>query len=266
MPAPTLQAYLVALVQSWAPPGGTALAYLFSALGAEHFYLLVIPCLLWHARWEVALKAARVMVLTDLCGAWIKYSLLWPRPDPPLARFLEPSPGFVSTHAALSMAVALVLASGYPRARPWLALWALGVAWSRLQLGVHFPLDILGGWAVAAIVAALVLKFGEDSRRTSHLSIVLGLFMLAIWPEGGVDSLQRDLGLLLGFEGALLWRLKGELHAPAPPPIPLWQGFLRLLLILALYVGLKELALPRLLRYAVLGIAAAYRSRRAEKP
>jgi undecaprenyl-diphosphatase len=47
--------------------------------------------------------------------------------------------------------------SGVPQ--PWrgmlaaaLAIWALGVSWSRLALGVHYATDVIGGWLLGAIV------------------------------------------------------------------------------------------------------------------
>lgn len=235
------------------------LARLFSALGSEHFYLLLIPALLWFAPWSTALRAARAMVWADFAGEWIKWSLLWPRPPAALAVAEETSPGFVSTHASISLAVAIVLAKDHPRSRPWLALWVLGVGWSRLRLGMHFPIDILGGWLLGAMLAVLILRFVDDSRRASYFSLGSGLLLAALWPEGGGESLQRDLGMLLGFEAGLLQRLRGAERAEPAPPLSTAAGVARLILMLALYVGLKLLGVPRLARYFTLALVASYR-------
>ncbi len=259
MPGLLFQDATVAATQTWSPPGGETLARLLSSLGGEYLYLLLIPGLLWFAPWEMAVRAARGMVLADMVGEWIKWTLMWPRPDAALALAQETSPGFVSTHASISMAVALLVGEARPRLRPWLALWVLGVGWSRLRLGVHYPGDVLGGWVVGTTVALLLWKFSEDSRRSSAGTLLFGLFLAAIWPEGGGESLQRDLGMLLGLEVGLLQRLRAGLQPP-PPPLPPGPAAGRLLLLLLGYIGLKTLGCPRLLRYAVLALIASWRS------
>lgn len=205
------------------------------------------------------MRAARAMVLVDLLGEWIKWTLLWPRPEAPFALAQEPSPGFVSTHAAISIAVAGLVGGEKPKLRPFLALWVVGVGWSRLRLGVHFPIDVLGGWLLGALVAAALWRWGGDSPRTTYGVVALTLIVAALWPEGGAESLQRDLGLLFGLEFGLLQRHRGGQASPAEP-LPPGQGALRLLLLLFSYFGLKALGWPRLLRYLVLALIASWRA------
>ncbi|GAB3583948.1 phosphatase PAP2 family protein [Hymenobacter daeguensis] len=65
--------------------------------------------------------------------------------------------GFLSSHAANSMALAvfllLVLPAGRFRATKTLAfIWAVLLSYSRMYLGAHYPSDVLGGAAIGALL------------------------------------------------------------------------------------------------------------------
>jgi undecaprenyl-diphosphatase len=73
--------------------------------------------------------------------------------------YLGGSFGTVSGHAATSMAIALTAAGIYRR---WwfssvAALYVILVCYSRMYLGVHFPLDILFGVCGGTIIGSLML-------------------------------------------------------------------------------------------------------------
>ena len=61
---------------------------------------------------------------------------------------------FPSDHATIFSAVGLTLVFGYARSLAGWAILALGmcVAWARIFLGVHFPLDMLGAVAIVCMV------------------------------------------------------------------------------------------------------------------
>lgn len=79
--------------------------------------------------------------------------------------------GFYSAHASNTMAVAVffisLLGSRYRFLWPLLALWSLAIAYSRVYIGVHYPLDILGGvlaglfigWLFSRLYSLAVNKF-----------------------------------------------------------------------------------------------------------
>lgn len=69
-----------------------------------------------------------------------------------------PEASFPSDHATLLFGLALPLLPA-AASRLWgviFLLLALGTAWARVYLGVHFPADMLGGLAVAVVAWALV--------------------------------------------------------------------------------------------------------------
>lgn len=66
--------------------------------------------------------------------------------------------GFVSSHAANSFALALYSSLLF-RNKPYtifIFIWALINAYSRIYIGVHFPLDIIGGAAIGFISVGIV--------------------------------------------------------------------------------------------------------------
>lgn len=61
--------------------------------------------------------------------------------------------GFASSHAANTFGLAVFLnlkMRGKLRFLPWLFLWATVISYTRIYLGVHYPLDILIGGLVGA--------------------------------------------------------------------------------------------------------------------
>lgn len=74
---------------------------------------------------------------------------------------------FPSGHAMSSMSFALVLIIlTWNSSWRWLtvifgSLFVIGIAWTRLYLGVHYPSDIIGGWMIAIAWSMVVLLMGK---------------------------------------------------------------------------------------------------------
>ena len=111
---------------------------------------------------------ALMIAATDQLANLFKYGFERLRPcyDPDLegvVRLVKDSCGgqfgYFSAHAANSFAVAAFFAVGfksYLRILPlFLFLWAAMVAYSRIYIGVHFPLDVLTGIAIGLLNGVL---------------------------------------------------------------------------------------------------------------
>jgi undecaprenyl-diphosphatase len=77
---------------------------------------------------------------------------------------------FPSSHTAVTVAVVIALVPFLPRALAGVAIaYAVLVGWSRVYLGVHYPLDILGGAGIGiaaggATLLALAILFHRSGR------------------------------------------------------------------------------------------------------
>ena len=119
----------------------------------------------------VMLCAAIMITATDQLANLFKY-ILFKRPRPcrveeltSLMRFVADGCGrygYFSAHAASSMAAAVflgLLLKPYYKALPFLLLlWASVVAYSRIYLGVHYPLDIITGMFFGAWIGLAVFR------------------------------------------------------------------------------------------------------------
>lgn len=72
--------------------------------------------------------------------------------------------GFPSNHAANTFAAAMLLSAFYPRLTASAFLIAALVGYSRVYVGAHFPLDVLGGAAIGCAIGALAVLVCRKTR------------------------------------------------------------------------------------------------------
>jgi undecaprenyl-diphosphatase len=120
---------------------------------------------------EPFLWTLAAFAVADLAARWLQGVVGRDRPP---VRYPEPhalvgvphSGSFPSGHATTSFACAGVLAWLAPRFAPWLYLLAAAIAFSRVYVGVHYPLDVLGGALLGLAIATALRSLGEALRRS----------------------------------------------------------------------------------------------------
>lgn len=264
---------VIRAVQTIESPALTAAMRAITLLGSEYFYLVALPVFFWCVDARFGLRFGAVFLTSSFLNSWLKVLLGVPRPfavDPTVGLSHETSLSMPSGHAQGSATFWGLL--GPKIKRPWGLILALAVpllvGFTRVYLGVHYPSDVLMGWALGWGIALAWFLYGSRveallGRATLRAKLVLAalasLAMNALLPSDTSLSgvfLGTCLGAIMlfdkfGFDAAAGGlKLKGARLA------------LGVLGLGAIYFGLK-LAFPgegsslyalfRFVRYALIG-------------
>lgn len=176
-------------------PALTQVALQITMLGTG-VVLAVLVCIAAAFLWLTRHRLSAYLLLASFFGAFLLNNLLkdvFERPRPLVVHALAPvaTSSFPSGHAMGSMAaygaVALLVARLAQRRRVRVLTWALAIALigaiglSRLYLGVHYPSDVLGGFAAGLAWVAFAAA---------------GLTALQYFgrADAGIHSQERNLG------------------------------------------------------------------------
>ena len=173
---------ILLVINGWHAPWADTLMWIISAKETWiPLYLLLIGLLVWRYRqpattrvkWMQKVPACVLMIIVIglavgaadfIASGILKDWVARPRPSrvPELEGVLHlvngyksGRYGFVSSHAANTMACGLLFSLIWRKkiTTCGLMLWVAANCYSRMYLGVHYPLDILGGLIVGALVA-----------------------------------------------------------------------------------------------------------------
>lgn len=142
---------------SWIPFYAILLFLIFKKLG-------------WKAGLLTMVFVAAMIATTDQLANYFKFTIERLRPcqegvfDEAI-RFVAPrcgKYGYFSGHATSSMALAVYVSSllrlHYPKIIFLMLVYTILVSYSRIYVGVHYPLDIITGMAVGAVIGAIYFK------------------------------------------------------------------------------------------------------------
>ena len=246
-----------------------------TAMGTEEFHLLLLPLLFWCINYGLGIRVALLTLLSSYINSGLKDLFQQPRPF-----YLVPSVklseaigyGLPSGHSQTSVIVWGVIAA-WAR-KTWFRVVAvvlmLLIGFSRVYLGVHFPTDVLAGWAIGAVLLGLYLTAQPSVRlwltqRELVVRIGLGLAIpLVLYLVYQTDDSLMIAATMAGLGVGLPVTDRYIMFSAGGP----WgQRVLRFIVggvvVLALYLGLR-LVVPgegatlyrafRALRYVLVGV------------
>jgi len=168
-------------------------------------------------RFWLAVNLAIAGIGVWLVAKWIKGEVGRGRPvdllpDPHLRGPHDSGLGFVSGHAAVAVAIATLIAPYLGRRARWVAFAVAGlVCVSRLYVGAHLPLDVVGGaalgWAAGSLVHLLLGAPGgrPSAERAAKALRQRGLEVTEVTPVGGRDARRSARFEAVGPDGQRLF-------------------------------------------------------------
>ena len=162
----------------------------------DYFACTLIAFIWIGCSWRWGSRLAFLFVVSGLLNSWAKLAFSLPRPflyDPTLNLVTLHDYGFPSGGAQNAMLLGCLIAYY------WKSRWALPagifyialISFSRLFLGVHFPVDVLGGWVIGACIFYAFIKvhssierFAADRpRMTLALTLAAALMLGLLLPD-----------------------------------------------------------------------------------
>ena len=136
-----------------------------SLLGDRAFYVILFPVIYWFWRREDAIRLTVLLCISILINFWLKELFEIPRPEG-MADVEADSFAFPSGHAQHAIILWGFLALNSRKLYgPAIGIVIL-IGLSRLYFGVHWPIDVAGGWLIGGM---LLLGFLWSEPRLKPL-------------------------------------------------------------------------------------------------
>lgn len=253
---------------------GPALDWLFIAvtfLGNEEFYLIAVPILYWSVDKKFAFKLGVLFLLSAYVNDFLKEIFQTTRPDPAVVRVIYPESGggyaFPSGHSQGAAVFWGTIAWQLKRAWAWIAalIVIIAVGISRLYLGVHWPIDVVGGWAIGAVILGLYIIYDTThpvrgmSPKTIPLVVIVIALTAVLFSIHSGDTAVRVIGTLAGMSIGFILE---EQYLLFDPKSVWWYQLLKVVVGVAVVFAIKivvkmllpDMPVSHLVRYFIIGL------------
>ncbi len=180
-------------------------------LGNEDFYLLAIPLTYWCVDKKFGVKLGIVFLLCAYINDYLKHIFETARPAADVVKVLIKQGGYAFPSGHSQGAVVFWGVIAWEIKKAWATTLAvvliLLIGISRLYLGVHWPIDVAGGWLIGAIIIGVYILYDSQiSKREFNIKLlpkiilvlISGVFFYFLSPESSV-MVGTYVGLAIGY-------------------------------------------------------------------
>jgi membrane-associated phospholipid phosphatase len=282
-----MQETIILFFQSFSTELLDLIMELITMTGEQMLYITVVSYIVWNVSKPLGFALAFTLLSSTLCNGAIKLLVHSPRPYQVLSsvegKRISTAEGFSFPSGHTQGATTFLLSGAlYLNRRRWItaaAILSTAVALSRIYLGVHWPIDVLGALVLGTLFALLVFKrvlaIASDERLLARVNFLTGtlagifalvlsvLEMLQLFEPQMFMSMIKLLAILTGFSfGTYFERTQVDYIISGTRIVKLFRFVMGMLGALVILYGgkiiLPDHVLSVMVRYAGTGFWAFF--------